>query len=330
MVVAAASDRVLSRADLFRILADEGRLRVLALAAEEELSVGELAELLDESQPQVSKKASTLKDAGLLVARREGTRAYLAAAPITDAVVDAAVTEGRALALRDGSLARVASVVARREEAGRRFFEEGNTPSAGTPHADGATPAHLFAMSMLLGDNALALDVGAGSGEMLDVLAPLFHRVIAIDRSEARLAEAEARTRARGFPNVSFLSADVDDVSLMERLARMGGASCAFMVRMLHHQARPEEKLRALQRLVKPGGRVVVVDYLPHHDESMREQGDVWLGFSPQDLTTMLERAGFAQVRSTMVPQHLLAGMPADNHLPLQVVCATTPALNME
>src|SRR5690606_22286258 len=122
------------RADLFRLLGDEDRLRLLALCAEEELTVGELAQLLGESQPQVTKKSQPLREAGLLASRRDGTRTLLKiddrfAAPgnghaqAVDPVIAAALEEGRTLCSRDGSLAKIARVVAQREELSRRLFE---------------------------------------------------------------------------------------------------------------------------------------------------------------------------------------------------------------
>src|SRR4051812_41230036 len=116
-----------ARVDLYRLLADAGRLQTLALCAEEELSVGELGALLRESQPQMSRKVAPLRDAGLLQARRDGTRTWLKAAPPgegLDALWADALEEGRRLCLEDGSLARVPKLVAAREESGRAFFEE--------------------------------------------------------------------------------------------------------------------------------------------------------------------------------------------------------------
>ncbi|MBA3452797.1 MAG: winged helix-turn-helix transcriptional regulator, partial [Deltaproteobacteria bacterium] len=104
------------RADLFRLLGDEDRLRLLALCAEEELTVGELASLLGESQPQITKKSQPLREVGLLSARRDGTRTLLRSQLDADVVIDAALAEGRVLCSKDGSLAKVASIVAAREE----------------------------------------------------------------------------------------------------------------------------------------------------------------------------------------------------------------------
>src|SRR5213083_1789067 len=111
-----------ARADLFRLLGDEDRLRLLALCAEDELTVGELATLLGESQPQITKKSQPLREVGLLSARREGTRTLLRSQVADDVIVGAALEEGRVLCSKDGTLSRVAGVVAQREEPSRRFF----------------------------------------------------------------------------------------------------------------------------------------------------------------------------------------------------------------
>jgi ArsR family transcriptional regulator len=92
------------RADLFRLLGDEDRLRLLALCAEEELTVGELASLLGESQPQITKKSQPLREVGLLSARRDGTRTQLREHIDQELVVDAALEDGRVLCSKDGSL----------------------------------------------------------------------------------------------------------------------------------------------------------------------------------------------------------------------------------
>src|SRR3954454_6462909 len=109
-----------ARADLFRLLGDEDRLRLLALCAAEELTVGELATLMGESQPQVTRKSQPLRDAGLVHARKDGTRTLLrAGVPAlpgepADPVVQDALETGRALCVSDGSLARVPTLVAQR------------------------------------------------------------------------------------------------------------------------------------------------------------------------------------------------------------------------
>jgi ArsR family transcriptional regulator len=215
-----------ARADLFRLLGDEGRLRLLALCAEEELTVGELAGLLAESQPQVTKKSQPLREAGLLASRRDGTRTLLRTVAAADAVVAAALEEGRALSTKDGSLAKIASIIAAREEASRRYFEEKRTPgtSEPVPALDSELTAWLPVLAPLLPGRALAVDVGTGEGTLLPLLSPLYERVIAVDRSPARLASCSARIAAWGLPNVRLLEGHVEDAGLAQDIGQRGGA----------------------------------------------------------------------------------------------------------
>ncbi len=283
-----------SRVDLFRLLSDEGRLQLFALCAEEELAVGELAELLREGQPQVSRKVAALRQAGLLESRRDGTRTLLRACAPGDTVVEEALAEGRRLCLLDGSLSRVAGVVASREASGQRLFEAESpaaVPQEGLPSA--AHLAHLAALAPLLPGRALAVDAGTGEGLLLDVLAPLFDRVIAVDRSRAQLARCAARVAARGYAHVSLFPGSYDDVALYERVAAAGGADLVYAARTLHHASRPAAAVQAFSRLLRRGGHLVVLDYLPHSDEALRhEGGDVWQGFGADELPPLFTAAG--------------------------------------
>lgn len=285
------------RADLFRVLGDEDRLRLLALCAEEELTVGELANLLGESQPQVTKKSQPLRELGLLTTRRDGTRTLLRSHVDRDAVVEAALDEGRVLCGKDGSLSRVASVVAQREEMSRRFFAE--APAETTPFVESELLQWLPVFGALLPGRSLAVDLGTGEGTLLPLLSPLYERVVAVDRSPARLARASARLAQWGLANVRLREGDVEDSQLVEDLGAR--ADLVVMARVLHHAARPAEQIAAAARLLKPGGHLAVVDYLPHDDEAMRDQGDVWLGFPPAKLRGWLE-ASLANVSVNPLP----------------------------
>jgi SAM-dependent methyltransferase len=299
-----------ARADLFRLLGDEDRLRLLALCAEEELTVGELAGLLGESQPQITKKTQPLREHGLLAARRDGTRTLLRAQLADDAVLAAAIEEGRTLCGKDGSLARVARVVAQREDLSRRFFDE-----SAEPQEPAAPPlpelGWLPVLAPLLPGRELAVDLGTGEGTLLPLLSPLYERVIAVDRSPARLARCGARIASWRLPNVRLREGDVEDPGLAEEIGRRGGADLVVMARVLHHAARPKDAIAAARRLLRPGGHLAIADYLPHDDETLREQGDVWLGFPPPKLRGWLEDAAL-----TVLTVHPLS---TPHHPPLQL-----------
>ncbi len=275
-----------ARADLFRLLGDEDRLRLLALCAEEELTVGELASLLGESQPQVTKKSQPLRDAGLLATRKDGTRTLLKSHVDHEPVLDAALEEGRRLCSKDGSLSKVARVVAQREELSKKLFDA--APAEIAPlAADQQLLAWAPLVAPLLPGHALAIDIGTGEGTLLPLLSPLFDRVVAIDRSAARLAQCAARIADWGLPNIRLREGTVDDIT--EELS--GRADLVVMARVLVHVSRPQDAIAAATRLLKPGGHLAIIDMLPHDDESLREQGHVWLGFEPQKLRAWLEAA---------------------------------------
>jgi ArsR family transcriptional regulator len=287
------------RADLFRLLGDEDRLRLLALCAEEELTVGELAVLLGESQPQITKKSQPLREVGLLNARRDGTRTLMRTHVHEDVVVDAALQEGRILCSRDGMLARVAGVVAQREESSRRFFDEAAPAEA---IVSSELSMWLPVLAPLLPRTELAIDVGTGEGTLLPLLSPVYDRVVAVDRSAARLARCAAMIAQQRLPNVRLREGDVDDASLLQDISQRGGADLVVMARVLHHAARPQDAITAAARLLRTGGHLAIVDYLPHDDEAMREQGDVWLGFPPDKLRGWL--ASFDVVVAKPFPTH--------------------------
>jgi ArsR family transcriptional regulator len=272
------------------LLGDEDRLRLLALCSEEELSVGELATLLKESQPQLTKKSQPLREAGLLLARRDGARTLLKAAPVDNAVLAVAVEEGRALCAADGSLSRIASVLAAREELSRRTFDA--PPSDGPVVVDGVQLLpFLPMMRTLLPRCRLAVDVGTGDGALLPLLSPLYEHVVALDRSAARLARCALRIEALGLHNVRLRQSAVDDPELFEEIQRQDGADLVVIARVLRHLAKPADAVQAAARLVRRGGYLIIIDALPHDDESVREHGDVWLGFEPQKLQWFLEGA---------------------------------------
>jgi ArsR family transcriptional regulator len=315
----------LPRAELFRLLGDEDRLRLLALCEADELTVGELATLLDESQPQITRKSQPLRDAGLLQTRRDGTRTLLHADPPTDPIVLAGLEAGRSLCVGEGRLARVPAVIAQREETARHLFAEGDASrarasgdsfapaSAGAGAATGgnANAARteverallplLGIVTPLLPGRALAIDVGTGEGTLLPILSPLYERVIAVDRSPARLARAAERTAALGLPNVRLRQVEVDDANLAQEIARAGGADLVVLAQVLHHVARPQSLVTSAARLLRPRGHLAIVDHLAHDDERLRERGHVWLGFEPARLRELLEGAHLEPVALSLL-----------------------------
>jgi DNA-binding transcriptional ArsR family regulator len=272
-----------ARWELYRLLSDPVRVRLLALVDLEELAVGELAELLGEGQPKVSRHAAALRDAGLVAARRNGTWVLLKLAPgvSADPVVSDALAAGRTLLDKEGLAPRVEAIVSARDDRAREYFARGSARSQGS-----ATPrelgAYLTALAPLLFARGLAVDAGTGDGALLDVLAPIFDRVIAVDRAEAQLKAASARARAAGFANVEFVLSELDgrevDKAVHDR-SRLG-ADVVFASRILHHAPKPAAAVTHLAKLLRApssgadGGALIVLQGRRHHPRRLGPQGD--------------------------------------------------------
>src|SRR6185312_10791197 len=137
----------------------------------------------------------------------------------------------------DGSLARVADVIRARDAVAREFFarEPSRDWEASIPAETGA---YLYALSALMESRSLAVDAGTGDGGLLEVLAPVYGRVVAVDRSDTQLARAHARATARGWENVDFVHGELDDPKIKEAV-HGAKADAVFAARLLHHTPRP-------------------------------------------------------------------------------------------
>jgi SAM-dependent methyltransferase/DNA-binding transcriptional ArsR family regulator len=312
-----------ARWQLYRLLSDPFRLRLLALAAVEELALGELAELLGESQPNVSRHAAPLRQAGLLAERKQGTRTLvrLPSEALSDAVVRDAVSAGRELCEADGSLARVPTIVRGRDEKTREFFAKAR--SSDQLGLAPELPAYLSAFAALLPCRELAVDAGTGDGALLDLLAPVFVRVVAVDRSAAQLERAALRVKQRGYENVELIEAELSDAKLIERVGK--GADVVVAARVLHHAPLPRVALSELGALLRPGGKLLVIDYARHADEQLAgAQADVWMGFESDELLTLSREAGLTEPQVFPIAQSLTAAA-MDGHVGWQLLVGTKP-----
>ncbi|HET8931803.1 MAG TPA: metalloregulator ArsR/SmtB family transcription factor [Polyangiales bacterium] len=315
------------RWELYRVLGEPVRLRLLALGAQEELSVGELSELLEESQSNVSRHLAALRKLGLLSERRQGTRVLVQLRDeiAGDAVVNDALSAGRALCRAEGVFERLPALIERRDLPAREFFGRADAANLEAELPPVELPAYLAAISWLLPRRSLAIEVGTGDGRLLEVLAPLFERVVAIDREPAQLDRAAARLAMRGHKRVELVHADLSDAARMAALPVLGQADVVFASRVLHHAPRPSEAFRALFSLARPGGSVLVLDYAPHEDERMREeQADLWLGFSAEELCGYAQGAGLSNAKVHVLPQAFHPAGP-DAHLTWHVLVAQRP-----
>ncbi|NND30034.1 MAG: metalloregulator ArsR/SmtB family transcription factor [Myxococcales bacterium] len=310
------------RWELYRLLGEPRRLRLLGLTSEDELSIGELAELTREAQPNVSKHLKLLREAGLVAVRRQGTRAFARLSPDLngDPLLADAIQSGRALCSEDGSLSRVATVIRARDDDARAFFEQPAEDDSQRSVSEWS--AYLTAIRTLLPRRSLAVDLGTGDGALVELIAPLFDRVIAVDRSAKQLAAAQRRLSSHGYEHVELIQAEYDDPAVSDRICELGRADAVFAVRLLHHAPKPQQVVSLLASLVRPGGQAVVIDYCSHDDERMREQqADLWLGFDPKELSSFARSAGLTNPDVFEIPAARYGPGP-DAHLKWQVLAA--------
>jgi len=312
------------RWELYRLLSDPVRVRLLALVSFEELAVGELADLLGEGQPKVSRHGAALRDAGLIVARRNGTSVFLKIEPRAegDPVVADAIATGRKLVTEDGTRARVDDVVRARDEKAREYFAKG-APKRETKANVTESPAYLAGLAPLFTSHALALDAGTGDGALLEVLGPVFDHVIAVDRSATQLKMAQSRAHGLGLDNVTFVQAELDGEEVEKAVFAKNprGADLVFVSRVLHHAPKPGRAMAKLGALLRretaqeAGGALVLLDYAPHEDLAMKEaQADLWLGFEESELLSFAVEAGLVAPRIKHLPRPFRGDGP-DAHL---------------
>jgi ubiquinone/menaquinone biosynthesis C-methylase UbiE len=296
--------------DQLSVLGDATRTRILLVLERHELTVAELCAVLQAPQSTISRHLKALLDAGWVAARAEATsRLYRSG---RDGMGPAArrlwqlVREqvgGASAAAQDAR--RLERVLAERRTKSQEFF------SSSARHWDRlredlfGSGFHLVALLGLLDDAWAVGDLGCGAGQVAATLAPCVRRVIAVDDSAAMLQAARRRLRAHG--NVELRRGRLEALPLDD-----GALDAAACVLVLHHVAAPARALAEAARVLRPGGRLLVVDMLPHHREQYpRPLGHVWLGFAESQITALLAGAGFEAVRVRALPPEPKAQGPA-------------------
>ena len=277
-----------------RVLADVSRLRLLLLLEREELSVAELQEILAMGQSRISTHLAQLKQAGLVEDRKQGKNSLyrlkdrewvdLLAAAAKE--VPEAADDAKALQL----------VLEKRRDKVRGYFDE-LAGKFGRQYVQGRSWKGLAETLLQLMPPMTVADLGAGEGTFSQLLAQRAERVIAVDNS-AKMVEFGSRLAAEnGLTNLEYRLGDLEEPPI-----EPGSIDLAFFSQSLHHALHPGRAVAAAHRLLKPGGRIVVLDLKRHGFEQAREMyADTWLGFSEVELRGFLEKAGFGEVQSWIV-----------------------------
>lgn len=295
--------------DRLTALGDAVRLRILRIVETQELSVGEVAQVVQLPQSTVSRQLKVLSDAQWVARRSEGT------ATLYRLVADDLSPDSRAvwLAVRESAASadelaedakRLAGVVAERRTDSLAFF---GRHSGEWDHLRNGLFGERFTATALLSflrPDWVVGDIGCGTGNAAELLAPVVEKVYAVDFSEPMLSAA--RKRMAGLKNVEFVVGRADQTGLAA-----GSLDAAVCVLVLHHLDEPAAAVGELRRVLRArgadgwrgGGVAIVVDMVRHaRDEYRRAMGHKHLGFSRREVEGMFEAAGFARVRYRELP----------------------------
>ena len=286
--------------DQLSTLSDPTRSRLLHVLENRELTVTELCSVLQLPQSTVSRHLKILSDDGWVASRADGTSRYYRletdlepAAQQLWTIVRAQVAESAA---GRQDVRRVEGVVSDRRSRSQEYFSSvaGQWDAVRLELFGDRSP--LVGMLALIDPATTIADLGAGTGELSATLSPFVRRVVAVDASTQMLAAARARLADAS--NVDVRHGELESLPMLD-----GEADSAVMSLVLHHIAEPAKALGEAARVLRPGGRLIVVDMMPHDREEYRQQmGHVWQGFSSEQMTEWLSAAGFERVRYTPLP----------------------------
>ncbi len=287
-------------AELLRLLADPTRARIMLLIAKGELTVGELQEILGMKQARISTHLSLLRQSGLAADRRDGKRTHYTLAPGLPPPTQALLRAVRD-ALADDPPAQADQRALRRLADNRRRAADAHfnrvAGRLGRHYCPGRSWEAVGRMLCQLVPAIRIADLGAGEGVLSQLLARRAEFVHCVDKSPRMVKVGRELARRQGIRNLDYVLGDIEDIPL-----RAGSVDLALLSQALHHAEQPRRALAEAHRILRPGGRIVILDLKAHRFEKARElYADRWLGFEPNDLCDWLEAAGFTQPEARVV-----------------------------
>ena len=281
-------------ADLLQALADPTRLRILALLRRMELSVGELALLLGQSQPRVSRHVRILADAGAVERRKEGSWVFLTIAnPERTAPMFALIDAwscGASETLFDADAAKLDRIRAERAEAASRYFEAHASVWDQIRSLHVAESEVEQAIGRALGESVGRLvDIGTGTGRMIELFGRDALHAVGIDRSSEMLRLARVKLEAAGISS-SLRQGDMNALPLDD-----GAADTVIIHQVLHYAHSPAVAIAEAGRVLSLGGRLLVIDFAAHEREELRaSDAHIRLGFDDETMEGWFKAAGLA------------------------------------
>jgi ubiquinone/menaquinone biosynthesis C-methylase UbiE/DNA-binding transcriptional ArsR family regulator len=296
--------------DHMAALADPIRCRILLPLERHELTVNEICSILQLPQSTVSRHLKTLADDGWVVSRRDGTSRFYG---MTVQDLDPGAQQlwplireqiaGTTGAEHDER--RLKSVLARRRSKSEEFFASASGQWDHLRAELFGTRFHLHALLALLDPTLTVGDLGCGTGQVSEIVAPHVAKVIAVDGSTDMVQAA--RKRLKGLHHVDIRRGDMEALPIDD-----DQLDAAIVALVLHHVPEPARALAEIHRVLKSRGRVLIVDMLPHDRQEYQQQmGHVWLGFAEKTMKKYLEAAGFEKPVISTLPADELAKGPS-------------------
>lgn len=264
------------------------------LVGEEALSVAELQEVLGMGQSRISTQLSQLKMEGLVADERSGKNNIYRCAAESD-LMEVARLAAAELPEVTADASALRHLLRKRKDTARAYFDElaGRFGKDYVPGRSWKALAEALIKSL---NYRVVADLGAGEGTLAQLLAQRADKVIAVDLSPKMVEFGQQLATRNGLNNLEYRIGDIEEPPIDDNTLDL-----AILSQALHHAEHPQRALDAAYRILKPGGRLIVLDLLQHHFEEARElYADRWLGFSESDLAGMLERAGFGQIETVV------------------------------
>ena len=278
-----------------KMISDPTRLRILLLLGDESLSVAELQQILGMGQSRISTQLSQLKKEGLVADQRSGkNNIYSAQLPL--ALGKIIGEAGSELPEREKDRSSLRHILRKRKDQVRAYFDE-LAGKFGREYVPGRSWKGLAeAMLKILNYDTVA-DLGAGEGTLSQLIAQRAKKVIAVDNSEKMVKFGQNLAKENGLPNLEYRLGDIESPPIDD-----SSIDLAILSQALHHAEHPPKALSEAHRILKPGGRLIVLDLLQHTFEKARElYFDTWLGFPEAELAEMITSAGFSEVETAIV-----------------------------
>ncbi len=277
-----------------KLISDPTRLRILMLVENEELSVAELQEVLGMGQSRISTQLSQLKAEGLVTDERSGKNNIYTCSATPD-LLDVARLAAAEVPEVTADGAALRHLLRKRKDSARAYFDE-LAGRFGKDYVPGRSWKALAEALIKVLNYQIVADLGAGEGTLAQLLAQRAEKVIAVDLSPKMVEFGQNLASKNGLKNLEYRMGDIEDPPITD-----SSLDLAILSQALHHAEHPQKAIDASFRILKPGGRLIVLDLLQHHFEEARElYADRWLGFSESNLAAMLEKSGFQQIETVV------------------------------